>query len=1093
MKTLKKTLLRTEPVSQLMAGLRGDRPEIYLTHLAGSLGVILAALMQEELESPLLLIMPSPSQAEGALDDLNVLLGSERVSHLPPAHLHPFEVSPLASGPRNERVDTLLRLGSGRAAVVVTQPEALLEDGPDSDWLELYTCKLKVGQRYSRQTLLADISGAGYIRENLVNDQGQYAVRGGLIDLFPYGHEYPVRIEFDDDGVASLRRFDPVTQRTVEVLKELVILIGDDNQAAGGGIFKLLPPETLIYWSDLYEIEGRIERFRERVGEAKRQGIGRSYINPAFSDAKLSEIRSQSKKFRQVIWSGLITGRGDAINFRARTPDPFAAAFEELPAYLKRYNSNLQVCIATDNEGERKRLEEFLIESDLDEIRTLAPTLTGGFVSPALGIAALTSHELFNRRRMRAHHTRFRRRGVQFDRSSLRVGDLVVHANYGIGRYEGLQTVNVHLQPRECLRICYKDNVILYIPVENFGLVEKYIGSEGARPNLSKIGGSEWARTKKKTKKALQDMSQELLRLYAARKTVRGHAYPLDTHWQREMEASFEFQDTPDQAVASEEIKKDLEAPFPMDRLLCGDVGFGKTEVAVRAAFKVVQDSYQVAVLAPTTVLAQQHHETFCERLAAYPVQVEVLSRFRSPAEQKEVISQLKEGKVDIVIGTHRLLSRDVGFNNLGLLIIDEEHRFGVRHKERLKQLKTNVEALTMSATPIPRTLHLALMGARDTSQINTPPVDRLSIQTEVHPWNEEVIKYAILREVDRQGQVFFVHNRIQSIPAVQGMLERLAPGLRYAVAHGRMKERELEKVMFGFTHGKYDVLVTTMIIESGLDIPNANTLIVNRADRFGLAQLYQLRGRIGRSSRQAYAYLLTPPRLVMTLEARKRLSTLTELTDLGSGMKVAMRDLEIRGAGNLLGAEQSGHINAIGFDLYTKMLEETVREVKGGAEETLSVDEWEIKIDFDGPALLPAGYIDDSDLRYFFYRKLAEAKNLEAIDRIQEELTDRFGNLPIPARNLLDVARLKLLSRLARFNRLNVAKKSLTAALSLPPDPADGQRYIGNLVLRADPETVEFRMIQNPEMIYRLNSPDYLKQACLFLRHVTREGILLG
>ncbi|HHE46247.1 MAG TPA: transcription-repair coupling factor, partial [Bacteroidetes bacterium] len=736
-----------------------------------------------------------------------------------------------------------------------------------------------------------------------------------------------------------------------------------------------MPGGTIVFWHNRDEIVDRFRLFTERLHEARqitgaehREMLEQTYQRP-------DDVSVEAQRFRQIIWEGSIRGRGTEIDFGAKHPDPVPPGLDGLSQYLQAcLDRDIRVWVAAGARGEEQRGEELLSGAGLDEIATLQLPVSGGFVSSPLRIALLTSHELFQRRRRRARHTRFRRRSAPFDRTSLRRGDLVVHSEYGIGMYEGMQTIKVRGQPRECLRIKYRDDVTLFVRVENFGLVEKYVGSESARPRLSKLGGSDWSRAKKRTRRALKDMAADLIKLYAERKVMHGHSFPSDTHWQREMEASFEFDDTPDQVTTTLDVKKDLEATSPMDRLLCGDVGFGKTEVAVRAAFKVVQDSFQVAVLAPTTILVQQHLETFKSRLSAYPVRIEVLSRFRSPGEQREVVRGLKSGEVDIVIGTHRLLSRDVAFRRLGLVIIDEEHRFGVRHKEKLKQFKTNVEVLTLTATPIPRTLHLALTGARDTSLINTPPVDRLPVQTEVHNWSEELIRDAILREIDRQGQVFFLHNRVKSIHSVKNLLERLVPELRYGVAHGQLPEKKLERVIADFLRGRYDVLVTTMIIESGIDMPNVNTLIVNRADCFGLAQLYQLRGRIGRSNRQAYAYLLTPPGLSITSEARRRLATITELTELGSGMKVAMRDLEIRGAGNLLGAQQSGYINTVGFDMYTRLLNEEISRLKDEPAPTEPSPDEEITIDFNDPAIIPTDYIDDGDLRYDFYRRLAEA-----------------------------------------------------------------------------------------------------------------------
>ncbi len=1093
MHLLFKALRSSKPINELVKMTCNKGIQVKIGGLIGSLGSFVASALLSRMNMPVLVVVPTTAKAERILDDLVAINGSDPIGYLPPSHLHPFDTSSLALGPMNERADAMLRFSRGERSILVTQPEAFLESCPDLDWIRDHTLKLVNGEENPRDILVRELSTAGYHRENLVASQGQFAVRGGLIDIYPYGHEYPFRIEYDYDEIVSMRKFNPTTQRSLEQINEVTFLAGAEGENQKSRILDLMPEESVIFWYGKEEINERIERYHTRAKNAYKVGTNRIETDPRELFRSADDLIKNASSKHQVVGLQISRGKQVDIDFNARYPDSFGPNVKSVSDYLKGYvERSFKVTVSTGTTGEKDRLEEMFFDDNLDHVRVTIPTISEGFVLEHNRQAILTAHELYDRRRRRSKHTRFRRRAVQFDRLSLRRGDLVVHAEYGIGKYEGLQMVKVQGHPHECIRIRYADDVILYIRIEQFGLVEKYAGGENAKPTLSRVGTKDWERTKKKTRKALQDMADELIALYAKRKIAKGYAFPDDTHWQQEMEASFEFEDTPDQVLATVDIKEDLCKSQPMDRLLCGDVGFGKTEVAIRAAFKVVQESMQVAVLVPTTILAQQHYDTFRERLASYPISIEALSRFRTAKEQREIVKELNEGKVDITIGTHRLVSRDVKFQKLGLLIIDEEHRFGVRHKERLKQLKTNVDVLTMTATPIPRTMHMALLGARDTSQINTPPVDRLPIQTEVHAWSEDVIHDSILREVDRQGQVFFLHNRISSIYSIKGMLERLVPGISYGVAHGQMKERDLEKVMHDFIHGRYDVLVSTMIIESGLDIPNANTLIVNRADRFGLAQLYQLRGRIGRSNRQAYAYLLTPPKLAMTNDARLRLTTLSDLSDLGSGMKVAMRDLEIRGAGNLLGAQQSGHINAVGFDLYTQMLEEVVKKAKGEEiEETPVSAESEVKVEYKGSALFPADYISDSDQRYDFYRRLSKSQTLEIVNQIEEELVDRFGKLPEASRNLITICRLKVMGRMAGFKRISIENDLLAAELSLPADPVESQKTLGRLVAKADPEEVEFKLSQPFELIYRFNSQETLSQAQKFLLHLTREGIL--
>jgi transcription-repair coupling factor (superfamily II helicase) len=631
---------------------------------------------------------------------------------------------------------------------------------------------------------------------------------------------------------------------------------------------------------------------------------------------------------------------------------------------------------------------------------------------------------------------------------ALKPGDYVVHVDHGIGIYRGTRRLAVDGHETDCIEIHYQRGDKLFIPADQFDLVQKYALEEGQRaPGVSRLGGAAWMRTKEKAKQAIQDMAEELLKLGALRSSRPGFAFSPDTVWQRHLESSFIYDDTPDQVRATEEIKRDMEMPRPMDRLVCGDVGYGKTEVAVRAAFKAVQDGKQVAVLVPTTILAQQHHATFSERLLDFPPRVEVLSRFRTAAEQREVVAGLKSGTVDIVIGTHRLLQKDIAFRDLGLIIVDEEHRFGVKHKERLKQLKAMADILTLTATPIPRTLHLSISGARDISLINTPPRDRVPIHTEISEFDRDLIADVLLREADRGGQSFFVHNRVQSIEAMVGLLRRLCPQLRFAVAHGQMHERALERVIVEFMERKHDVLVTTMIIESGVDMPSVNTMIVNRADRFGLAQLYQLRGRVGRSNQRAHCYLLVPPHRALTEAAERRLRVIEEYEELGSGLKVAMKDLEIRGAGNLLGAQQHGHILSVGFDLYCRLLEETVAELKG--EEP--VERTEARVVTELEAYLPDDYVGSPVEKITFYKRLADSRDAAQVSAIEEELADRFGRLPDPARNLLFLRRIKLGAAAAGLVQVDIGRRRVRFDFARPPTKAEMQTFLARCQVKLE------------------------------------------
>jgi transcription-repair coupling factor (superfamily II helicase) len=631
--------------------------------------------------------------------------------------------------------------------------------------------------------------------------------------------------------------------------------------------------------------------------------------------------------------------------------------------------------------------------------------IASGFVWEEARIAVLTDHEIFNRMLARPRKKRARRRSTSVRTESLRSGDYVVHVDYGIGRFVGLEKIGSNGDSTECLVIRFDGGDRIFVPLDQMHLVEKYIGREGVQPRLDRLSGSRWQATRERARKAIEDVAQDLLRVYAAREIARTTAFGPDSQWQRELEASFPYEETPDQITVTREVKEDLETTQPADRLVCGDVGFGKTEVAIRAAFKAVMEGRQVAVLVPTTLLAFQHYRTFAERMKAFPVRIAMLSRFISPAEQKRVSTGLREGAVDLVIGTHRLLSRDIAFKDLGLLIVDEEHRFGVKHKERLKQIAQSVHVITLTATPIPRTLYMSLSGLRKISLIETPPRNRHPVKTEVTSFDEETIARAISEEVGRDGQVFFVHNRVQSIHSMKAFLERLLPGVRIGVGHGQMAEGELERVILDFIDRKFDVLVATMIIESGLDFPNANTLIVNRADRFGLAQLYQLRGRVGRGARQAYAYFLVPRQISLTQSAIKRLQAMEEFEELGSGYRLAMRDLEIRGAGNVLGVEQHGHVAAVGFELYCRMLKETVERLRGETRDEAPP----CRVEVPYSCYLPDRYVPDADERMFLYKRFARMTAPEEVESMETELRDRFGDLPVPARALLDLAAIKL------------------------------------------------------------------------------------
>jgi transcription-repair coupling factor (superfamily II helicase) len=808
-----------------------------------------------------------------------------------------------------------------------------------------------------------------------------------------------------------------------------------------------LAPEAVVFWCEPVQLGVQADLLDSELVRVRQTRLTRDALLPEPAElvaptAELAAI-AQCQVFLASSWisgdqSACWLGRKPepVVSFAAYRPDLKGGDISRLQAELTRYEeAGHSVLLLCDNRGQALRLTELLDETAAGPLRSrpAVGALSAGFVWPEAGVVCITDHEFFERYQ-RPVRVRHKSAGVVKQQRLLRTGEFVVHLEYGIGLYRGLRRITVEDSERECLLIEYAEQGKVYVPVENIDLVERYSSDSEMRPRLDKLGTSTWLRVSKRARKAIRAMAAELIELYAQRQTLPGFAFAPDTSLEKALADSFLYEETPDQLTCIDEVKQDMESRRPMDRLVCGDVGYGKTEVAMRAAFKAVLAGKQVAVLCPTTLLANQHGETFGERFRDFPVRLATLSRFRRPKQQKEIVAKVKVGQIDILVGTHRLLSRDVRFHDLGLLIVDEEHRFGVRHKEQIKALRRRIDVLSLSATPIPRTLYLSLMGARDVSLINTPPRDRLPIHTELCAFSEEVLVEAILRELHRGGQVFFVHNRIETIEAMAAVIARLLPEVRIAVAHGQMREDKLERIMGDFLAHQHDVLVTTAIIESGLDMPRVNTIIIDRADRFGLAQLYQLRGRVGRSSHRAFAYLMTPPGETLTTEARRRLAALEEFQALGSGYHIAMRDLEIRGAGNLLGQEQHGHMEAIGFDLYCRLLQEAVLELRGGG----GVPALNVRIDLRVPAYIPEDYVADAEQKMDLYRRLARVREAAGCDRLREEMEDRFGRLPAAAANLLLLHQIRLLASGQGIEEIRLGRRGLdfffASEQALPP-----------------------------------------------------------
>ncbi len=992
---------------------------IRLAGLAGSSGAVMLAWLAERLPHRLFMVVAAtPADAERWLADLNTLTRQPSALYPQREALGDDEPHYEIAGERAETIEALLR---GRLRILVTTARATAEKTMVPATLARLRLEVTVGSRRPLTEVVGALERMGYRRVPVVTEVAEFSVRGGIVDLYGFGMAVPSRIEWWDDKISSIRAFDLTSQRSGDELATVTVLpIGtgrDDGKTESESRPPVIPSsrQTLLDLlpSETFVVEEATHPNAEEVARAWREAEHHLEIA-----RRLGEMPPPREELfaEPDAWAAALA-RYPRLLLREEHPDLQAGFLppEPVDRNLGRLRALLAggapTLILCDNAGQLERLDELLHEAgDEGSAATLVVgALDGGFVMPTLRV--LTDHEIFRRARRLRRARRYRQAAPSLATGTLTAGDYVVHLDHGIGIYRGIQTIMVGESTIEVAVVEYEGGDRLNVPLYRLDQLERYraAGGDGDEepPKLHRLGGTAWKKQRERTREAIQQMAAELLDLYARRTVSAGFASPPDTRWQRELESAFLYEDTPDQRKATEDVKRDMERPVPMDRLLVGDVGYGKTEVAVRAAFKAVQGGKQVAVLVPTTILADQHGRTFAERLADYPIRVEVISRFRTAKEQKQALAELALGKIDVIIGTHRLLSKDVVFKDLGLLVVDEEHRFGVRHKERLKELRLTVDVLTLTATPIPRTLHMSLAGLRDLTLIETPPRDRSPILTFVEPWDDGLLEEAMARELDRGGQVFFVHNRIETIETIAARVRHLAPRARVGVAHGQMAAEALEKVMRGFVNGEVDVLVSTMIVESGLDVPNANTMVVHDAHKLGLAQLYQLRGRVGRSHRRAYCYLIAPD--LMDPVAEERLKVLEHHTDLGAGYRIALKDLEIRGAGNLLGAEQSGHAHAIGFDLYLRWLEETVQALRSRRDATAEPPT-PPEVVFDRPTHLPDRYIMDDDTKLDLYRRLARALGSGEIDELRQEMRERFGPLPEEADRLLDLSRLRVL-----------------------------------------------------------------------------------
>jgi transcription-repair coupling factor (superfamily II helicase) len=1044
-----------------------------LTPSAKSLFV--AGASHERQKGLVLYVVPGDADLEQATGDVKFFLASldglsasaadRAVLPFPSHEVDPYRGLAPHVGVTSVRAHALHAIANGTARVVVASAPALLPRVTSPDRLRRASIELRPGQDIDTTDLTELLVDAGFSREDPADEHGEFAVRGGIVDIFPAGEALPVRLEFAGDTIESMRSYDPSTQRSTAAVERLVVIplqdiLGDDRSATLFD-YLALAHDAHVVVSERDEVEAQAARLLEQLQRSydtirdASQSSSAAIPSPADLVAEWPEIDAKLAQATALSQLGL----DDQPHVRCQPAVAFHGRLADWVADVRRQrDAGGTTLFAAASAGRAERTIELLKEYDVlavpversEDARYAAVLIVQGSVSqgfrlPDADFQIYSEGDVFEEER-RTERRRSASKAFLSDLRDLKAGDYVVHVDHGIGIFVGLKKIGVADNELEFLELRYagEDKGKLFVPVQQLDLIQKYSGAD--KPQLDRLGGTSWERTKTRIKKAMRDMAEELLKLYAARKAVQGHAFSSDSHWQQEFEDAFEYELTPDQKTAVADIKHDMESSTPMDRLLCGDVGYGKTEVAMRAAFKAVMDGKQVAFLAPTTILAFQHEKTLKERFAGFPVRIDMISRFRSKQEQQEIVADLGAGKVDVIVGTHRLLSKDVEFRDLGLLVVDEEQRFGVAHKEKIKQLRKKVDVLTMSATPIPRTLNMSLVGIRDMSIIETPPKDRLSIQTNVVKFDPQVIARAISNEMARGGQVFFVHNRVESIFSIGSLIQRLVPEARVVIGHGQMSEDVLERAMLDFMAKKFDVLLATTIVENGLDIPNANTIIINRADRYGLSQLYQLRGRVGRSDRPAYAYLLIPPEDNLSPVAKKRLAAIKEFSDLGSGFRVAALDLEIRGAGNLLGGEQSGHIETVGFEMYMKLLEQTVRELKGEDIE----DDARATVNLGVDLRIDETYVPDMNQRLMLYRKVAAARKEAEIDRILDEAVDRYGPLPDSVLNLADYGRIRVMAD--RLGVESVDREGRTVVIKFRPQAkVDPVRLVALVRLRGD------------------------------------------
>lgn len=1019
--------------------------------MVGGFTALAVAASLESAEKPLLVVCGEKEEAAHLLNDLESLVGGERVLFYPGSYRRPYQLEETDNANVLMRAEVLNRLTSRRKnAVVVSYPDALFEQVITRKQLHSSTLSIHKGDHLNLDFVNETLFEFNFERVDFVAEPGQFSVRGGIVDVFSFAHDYPFRIEFFGDEVESIRSFDVETQLSRESKKQLSLIPNVEDKTLlekRESFLEYLSTKTVVWAKNVPIIARRLDDLYAKAEEAYGEMSG------AVQHSKPEELFVNGDKWRQQLLDfPVVEWGGEAVlqperswDFGTKPQPSFHKKFELLSAHFRENAEagweNVLLCINA------KQVERFhAIFEDLGDDVPFQPTvftLHEGFADPEGQCAVYTDHQIFER----YHKFKLKNRYAQKqavtlqELTSLQVGDYITHIDHGIGEFGGLQKIEKNGHTQEAIKLIYHGGDVLYLSIHSLHKITRYNGKEGTTPTTNKLGSGAWQKTKAKAKKRVKEVAFDLIKLYAKRKASRGTQFSPDSYLQHELEASFLYEDTPDQVAATGAVKEDMEASMPMDRLVCGDVGFGKTEIAIRAAFKAVTESKQVAVLVPTTILAFQHFKTFSERLADFPVRIDYINRFKTAKQQRETLRELADGKLDIIIGTHRLVGKDIQFKDLGLLVVDEEQKFGVGVKDKLKNIKVNVDTLTLTATPIPRTLQFSLMQARDLSVMTTPPPNRHPIETQVTPFSEEVIRDSILYEMSRGGQVFFIHNRVENIQEIAGLIGRLVPDAKVGIGHGQMEGKKLENLMLNFINGEFDVLIATSIIENGLDVPNANTILINNAHHVGLSDLHQMRGRVGRSNKKAFCKLIAPPLSTLTDEARKRLTAIEQFSDLGSGFHIAMRDLEIRGAGDLLGAEQSGFIADIGFDAFQEILAEAIEELKQGDFKELYADELEKRdfvketlLDTDLEILIPDTYVNKVEERLKLYQRLDHLEEQELPD-FSAELKDRFGALPEEVRELLDSVRLRQLGQ-----RLGLEKIVLKQGRLLAYFPADQQ-----------------------------------------------------